>query len=137
MGLVYAEITLKNAGDVTNVKRGTIKEQEVRQMTLTAMVDTGAITLVINEATYEKLGLATKDYRRSTLADGSKQKCRITEPVEVWWKNRRTSCEAIVLPNSDKVLLGAIPLEGMDLMVNPVEQALVGIHGDEPICVIM
>jgi hypothetical protein len=56
--------------------------------------------------------------------------------VEVHWKNRSTSCEAIVLPNSDEVLLGAIPLEGMDLMVNPVEQVLVGVHGDEPLCLV-
>jgi clan AA aspartic protease len=100
------------------------------------MVDTGAITLVIDEATNEKLGLATKAYRHSTLADGSRRRCKLTEPVEVHWKDRSTSCEAIVLPNSNDVLLGAIPLEGMDLMVNPVEQALVGIHGDEPLCLI-
>jgi clan AA aspartic protease len=136
MGIVRTKITLKNAGDVINVDRGIIQEQAIRQTTVNAMVDTGAITLVIDEATYKKLGLTTKASRWTTLADGSKQACKLTEPVEVHWQNRSTSCEAIVLPNSDEVLLGAIPLEGMDLMVNPVEQVLVGVHGDEPLCLV-
>jgi hypothetical protein len=37
----------------------------------------------------------------------------------------------VVIPESEEVLLGAIPLEDMDLRVNPVKQALEGIHGDE------
>jgi clan AA aspartic protease len=113
MGIVRTEIMLKNACDVGKARDGFIQEQKIRQTTVTAMVDTGAITLVIDEATYEKLGLTTKSNRWSTLADGSKQSCKLTEPVEVHWKNRSTSCEAIVLPNFDEALLGAIPLEGM------------------------
>ena len=38
---------------------------------------------------------------------------------------------ATVVPGSEKVLLGAIPLEGMDLTVNPKTQEVMGIHGDE------
>jgi len=38
---------------------------------------------------------------------------------------------ALVVPGAEKVLLGVIPLEGLDLMVNPVTQELVGAHGDE------
>jgi hypothetical protein len=40
------------------------------------------------------------------------------------------------MPGSGEVLLGAIPLEGMDLMVDPVNQTLAGIHGDEVVCVV-
>jgi len=57
MGLVYEEITLKNNYDVTNFKHGLIKESEIRQITVQALVDTGASTLVINEEIREKLGL--------------------------------------------------------------------------------
>jgi len=60
MGLVHAEITLRNVGDVTSVNRGYIKEPEIRQTTVTAMVDTGAATLVINEALRRQLGLAVE-----------------------------------------------------------------------------
>jgi hypothetical protein len=52
------------------------------------------------------------------------------EPVKVCWKNRSMTCEAVILPDADEVLLGAIPLEGMDLMVDPIAEKVVGRHGD-------
>ena len=57
--------------------------------------------------------------------------CKVTEPVEILWKKRRTSSEAMVIPGANAVLLGAIALEGMDLMVDPVNHKLVGVHGEE------
>ncbi|MDR1625671.1 MAG: retropepsin-like domain-containing protein, partial [Spirochaetia bacterium] len=57
MGTVYAEITVKNTGDGIKARDGIIPEQEVRGTTLRALVDTGAGTLVINEAVRQKLGL--------------------------------------------------------------------------------
>jgi hypothetical protein len=67
MGTVYAEITLKNGDDVSDARRGRIKEQEVRQASVMAMVDTGAGTLVIDETTCQQLGLGIKGLRRSRL----------------------------------------------------------------------
>jgi hypothetical protein len=55
----------------------------------------------------------------------------VTEPVRIYWKDRRTTCEAVVLPGEKDVLLGAYPLEGMDLMVHPKRQEVVGAHGDK------
>jgi clan AA aspartic protease len=130
MGLVHAEITLRNAGDVTNVRRGYIKEPEIRQLNITAMVDTGAATLVINEAVRQQLGLVMESTYAAELADGSAQTYGLTEAVQVQWKNRKVACQAIVVPNANDVLLGAIPLEAMDLIINPSKQELVGAHGD-------
>jgi predicted aspartyl protease len=56
MGFVYADITLKNASDVVNSENGLISEQKVHQTTVKALVDTGAITLVINETARKALG---------------------------------------------------------------------------------
>jgi len=131
MGLVHAEIILKNAGDVINVRRGYIKEDEIRQTTVTAMVDTGAATLVINEAIRLQLGLALEDTYEAELADGSAQTYGLTESVQIQWKNRKAACQAVVVPNSNDVLLGAIPLEAMDLIINPSKQELIGAHGDK------
>ena len=130
MGLVHAEITLRNAGDVTNVRRGYIKEPEIRQLNITAMVDTGAATLVINEAVRQQLGLVMESTYIAELADGPAQTYGLTEAVQVQWKNRKVACQAIVVPNANDVLLGAIPLEAMDLIINPSKQELVGAHGD-------
>ena len=130
MGLVHAEIILRNAGDVTNVRRGYIKEPEIRQANVTAMVDTGAATLVINEDIRRQLGLVVESTYKAELADGSVQTYALTESVQIQWKNRDAICRAIVVPNASEVLLGAIPLEAMDLIINPSKQELVGAHGD-------
>jgi hypothetical protein len=67
----------------------------------------------------------------TTLAGGVKVPSRITEFVEIRWKNRKAACEAVVLPGEDEILLGAYPLEGMDLMVHPQRQEVTGAHGDK------
>jgi clan AA aspartic protease len=131
MGQTYTEITLKNARDKGNAREGIIKESEVREVRVEAMADTGAITLVITEDVRRALGLHIVAERNGTFANGAKASCGETEPVEVVWKDRETSCQAMVVPGAAKILLGAIPLEGLDLMVNPVTQELVGAHGDQ------
>ncbi|MDR0760934.1 MAG: retroviral-like aspartic protease family protein [Treponema sp.] len=100
MGTVYAEITLKNATDANNAQRGIIPEKEVRRTFVRALVDTGAGTLIINEAVRRQLGLEIRGLRSAELADGAKQIYRVTEPVEIQWKDRDTTCRALVLPDA-------------------------------------
>ena len=129
MSVVSTEITLKNELDVCNVKLGNIKENEIRQMTVQAIVDTGAWTIIINDEIRKKLGLLDKGLGEATLADGQKEEYPMAGPVEIWWKNRRFTCDALVLPTAPDILLGAFPLEAMDLTINPLRE-LVGVHGD-------
>ena len=131
MSIVYTEITLKNSLDVGNAALGFIPEQEIRQMTVQALVDTGAWTLVINEATRDKLGLRILGTEPGKLADGTRELYNLAGPEEVRWKDRRTTCEALVLPHAEDILLGAIPLEAMDLIINPRKEEIVGAHGDQ------
>ena len=115
--------------DVGDAMRGLIEEDKIRQMTVQSIVDTGAWTMVINEETRDKLGLLNRGYGEATLADGKEEVVPMAGPVEVWWKNRRFTGDALVLPNAKDILLGAIPLEEMDLTINP-KRELVGVHGD-------
>ncbi|MDR0732134.1 MAG: retroviral-like aspartic protease family protein [Treponema sp.] len=132
MGIVYADLILKNAVDVNNVWRGYITSEKIRQVKVRAMIDTGAGTLVIGEGLRRKLGLSIKGLRGLTLADGEHVTGRITEPVEIHWNERFSTFNALVLPGDhEEVLLGAIPLEDMDLIVDPKNQKLIGAHGDE------
>ncbi len=133
MGTVFTEITLKNGTDLVLVQNGHITEQNVRSVTVNALVDTGALTLVINEKICRELGLSIVGTRTAFLAGGIETPCNITETVHIYWKNRDAACRAWVLPGEEHILLGAIPLEEMDLAVDPVNQKLFGIHGDEPI----
>ena len=130
MGNVYAEITIKNSGDLARVQYGYISDSDVRSATVTALVDTGATSIIIPEDLREKLGLSTVETRIANLAGGARIECKFTEPVWIHWKDRKVVCSAIVLPQG-KVLLGAIPLEFMDLVVDTKRQELIPAHGEE------
>ena len=131
MGLVHTEIILKNAIDVAKAQEGLINKHEIRCTTVQALVDTGAWTLVINEAVRKKLGLEATRTAPGILADGTQGVYKLAGPLEVSWKDRNTNCDALVLPAAEDVLLGAIPLEAMDLTINPRTEEVVGIHGDQ------
>ena len=129
MGNVFAEITVKNVKDMGLAQDGHITENNVRSVTLTAIVDTGAASLVINEEIFKQLGLSVVKTRNINLAGGGKTECKVTDPVHIQWKDRFAVVNAVVLPGG-KTLLGVIPLEFMDLMVDPINRELVGVHGD-------
>ena len=136
MGEVRTEITLVNIRDTIKAQEGLIPESEIKRLTVNAVVDTGAWTLVINEAIREKLGLRVKETLDTTLAGGGKVPSQVTERVEIRWKDRDSSCKAVVLPGEADVLLGALPLEEMDLMVHPKTREVVGAHGDTILSVV-
>jgi predicted aspartyl protease len=136
MGEVTEKITLINSRDIGVSLGGYIPEAEIRQLTADAVVDTGAMSLVIGEETCKQLGLVIVEEKAATLAGGLRQSCKVTEPVTIRWKERYTTSHAIVLANQnpggkEEILLGVIPLEDMDLIVNPVECCLEGAHGDD------
>jgi hypothetical protein len=91
----------------------------------------GMVYADISEAVQKKLGLRIGRLRQVSLANNTKEICKVAGPVEVCWKDRSMTCQPCVLPGMEEILLGAIPLEDMDLIVNPAKQELVGAHGDE------
>jgi len=130
MSIIRTQITIKNAGDIAAAERGYITDAQIRTLTVEALADTGAWTLVIDEDTCQKLGLKLRGPEPGVLADGSSIVYQITEGVEVHWKDRYTVCPALVVPGADEILFGALPMEGMDLMVHPRKEEVVGAHGD-------
>ena len=130
MGIVHAEITMINTSDLTKVREGLIRKDEVRSKTVTAVVDSGAMSLCIPEQICQDLGLSIDGEKPIRVANGQRVICKLTEPVKVCWKDRFTSLPAVVIPGAEIILLGVIPLEDLDLMVNPVSRELVGAHGD-------
>lgn len=131
MGLVYAEIELINGGDLEMARRNIIGEEEVKRMTVSALVDTGSYMLCINENIQEQLQLPVVEKRKAQLANGEIVQCDVVAPVELRFKNRATTCRAMVLPGNNEVLLGAIPLEDMDVLIHPLRQELI-VNPDHP-----
>lgn len=107
MGITHAMLKLANP----------IKP-ELSPIDAVALADTGALHLCIPPHIAIQLDLQEKEKREVTLADGSKKTVSYVGPVEIHFSNRRCFVGAMVL--GDEVLLGAIPMEDMDLIVRPL-----------------
>ncbi len=125
MGLIYADIELINADDVAFAKRHIIGDEEVKRMHVNLLVDTGAYNLCINEDIQAQLELPFVEKRKGQLANGSIEEYDMVGPVVVKFKNRQTVCNALVLQGGNEPLLGAIPLEDMDVLIHPLRQELI------------
>ncbi len=131
MGVVYAEIELINGGDLEMVRRKLMDQDEIKRMWISALVDTGSIMLCINENIQEQLQLPVVDKRKAQMANYDVVECDVVAPVELRFKNRSTTCRAMVLPGNSEILLGAIPLEDMDVLIHPQRQELI-VNPDHP-----
>ncbi len=131
MGLIYAELELINAGDIELARRHYIGEEEIKRMKVTALVDTGAYMLCINETVEQQLELPLLEMRKGVNANGEVREYKVVGPIELKFKNRRTLCHAMVLSGDNEILLGAIPLEDMDVIIHPLRQELI-VNPDHP-----
>jgi clan AA aspartic protease len=111
MGLVHTSITLKNS-----------RQPELRPVEVKALVDTGALHLCIPEHIAIQLRLDRLYEREVTTADGSKRLCPYVGPLEVRFGDRACFTGALVL--GDEVLLGAVPMEDMDLVISPAVRSV-------------
>jgi len=125
MGLLYADIKLINGEDMVLAKRHIIGEEEVKEMTINMLVDSGAYMLAINETIQEQLKFPVMEKRKAQMANGSIEEYDVVGPVEVRFKNRQSTCRAMVLPGDNEPLLGSIPMEDMDVLIHPQRQELI------------
>lgn len=128
MGMVRANIQLLNGDDVSDARRGRIGEDEIRQLEINMLVDTGAAMLALNEEIREVLGLPIIDIRPSQMADGLWLELPVIGPVKTVFEGRFSTCNALVLPGDSEPLLGAIPMEEMDVWINPTRNQLAFAH---------
>ena len=125
MGLVYADIELINGFDLELARRHMIGEEEVKRMPINILVDKGSYMLAINESIHEQLQFPVVEKRKAQLANGHIVECDVVSSVELRFKNRQTTCRAMILPGDAEPLLGAIPLEDMDVLIHPLRQELI------------
>jgi clan AA aspartic protease len=124
MGLVHAEIEIINGDDLSLTRRNLMDKDEVRRMTVSMLVDSGAYNLCINEVIQEQMEFPIVEKRKAQMANGSIEEFDVVGNVEVRFKNRATTCRAMVLPGDSEPLFGAIPMEDMDLIIHPLRQEL-------------
>ena len=124
MGLVYAEIDLISVDDMVLQRRGYLDKDKIKQVKVKALVDSGAYMLSINETVRAQLDLPFIEKQFGTLADETLIEVDIVGPVEIRFENRSTTVRAVVLPGDAEILLGAIPMEDMDVLIDPKQQKL-------------
>jgi clan AA aspartic protease len=133
MGEVRVRVRLTNAVDEALARRGTLTLAEVRTHETDALVDTGAVRMVLPPEVAARLGLGIRGQRTAEYADGRTAAVDITEPLVVEIDGRDTLEEALVL--GDEVLIGQTVLEKLDLFVDSRRRRLVPnpAHPDQPI----
>ena len=111
MGLVNGNLSLRNP-----------RLPDLEPVDVTALVDSGSTHLCIPEHIQLQLQLDPIDNKEVTLADGSKKLVPYVGPIELRFKNRVGFVGALVM--GDQVLLGAIPMEDMDLVIIPSSRTI-------------
>jgi len=111
MGLVSGSVLLRNP-----------RLPELGAVEVDALADTGALHLCIPEQVRARLQLEAIAEKDVTLADGSVRQVPYVGPIEIRFKNRAGFAGALVM--GDQVLIGAIPMEDMDLVVVPRTRTL-------------
>jgi clan AA aspartic protease len=106
MGLTHAKLILMNP-----------RKPELQPVEVEALADSGAVHLCIPPHVRIQLQLEETMTKEITLKDGRKLVVPYVGPVELRFKNRVGYAGALVL--GDEVLLGAIPMEDMDLVIIP------------------
>jgi clan AA aspartic protease len=130
---VVVKARIENLHDQYNVEQGLLKPEEIRAVEVTeAVVDTAASTLFLPKRLVAQLGLRFMRNQHARTSAG-----RITLPmygvVRLTIEDREWSGDVIEVPDDRPVLIGQVPLGGLDLVVDPVNQRLIGnpAHGGE------
>ena len=109
MGITYADIGIENLF-------------QKRRLGVKALVDSGSVFLTVPEHLAVQLGFDTAEVstREVILADGSHKAVPMIGPLRVHFADRYCDLSALVM--GDEPLLGAVPMEMMDLVLSPSTQ---------------
>ncbi len=133
MGRVLTEATIENLEDLWAAKRGLLPPQEVRRIVVPdALVDTGATLLSLPGRLIAQLGLAQTGTKRITSSTGGGE-AGMYEAVRLTIHGRTCTMDVMEVPDDVPVLIGQLPLEHLDLVVDLRSRSLIGnpAHGGE------
>ena len=133
MGRVTAEATVENVRDSWDAEQGRIEASDVRRVTLSeALVDTGATFLSLPKKVIKELGLLRTGEKRVTTSAGTRI-AGLYGPVTLTIMGRSCTMDVVEVPNSVPALIGQLPLEALDFVIDPIQRKLIGnpAHGGE------
>jgi predicted aspartyl protease len=125
MGRVTTAAKIENLQDEWAAKRGLIKSTEVRCVEVPdALVDTGAMRLALPTGIIQRLGLSMSGERPSLTANGIRV-AKQYDPVRLTIMGRDCIIDVVEVPDVVPVLIGQVPLELLDFVVDPSRQTLI------------
>jgi clan AA aspartic protease len=124
MGKVMEKIKLTNSYDEDKVQSGYWQPEQVRSLEIDALVDTGATMLMLPADVVDRLGLKERGHRKVRYANGEEDTIPWVGGVRVTILGRDMIADALVEPAGTTALIGQIPLEELDLIVDPKSRAL-------------
>lgn len=126
MGKVVVPVLLENLEDLFRANSGEISKSQVRSIAVPdALVDTGAVMLSVPKHLIAQLGL--EPFRNRTVRTvGGIVQTTIYRAVQLSVQGREVTCDVAEIPDDCPVLIGQIPLEGLDFVVDPIGQRLIG-----------
>lgn len=133
MGRVTTEAVVENLRDLWEAEVGQRQPAEVRRLVVPdALVDTGASSLSLPKSMIQQLGLHLTSKRRVRTAAGAKEVHQYSA-VKLTIQGRDATIDVIEIPEDCPVLIGQVPLELMDFVVDPKNQKIIGnpAHGGD------
>lgn len=130
MGEIVVNIGLENPVDRINANRGISSEEAVRRTRVDAIVDTGAVALVLPQNVVERLGV---EAFRTVVADERKDERPVAGPFTIEVCDRSMTTDCIVGPPFSQPLIGQIILEMLDLIPDPTNRTLAPRMPDYPL----
>ncbi len=124
MGRFSVEVELANPFDVRMAATGQMSPANVRRCSMRGVVDTGAARLVLPEKAAADLGLEDVGETRVRYADGRVAQRRMAGPVQLSYLGRRGTFTALIEPERESALIGAIVMEDLDLIADCTSQTL-------------
>ncbi len=134
MGKVLVTVTIENLMDLYEVTQGRRKPEEVRRVEIAdALVDTGATYLSLPQRFVQQLGLQRYRTRRARTSGGELKDFDMYGVVRLTIQERDCNVELAAISDDCPALIGQVPLEMLDFVVDPLGQRLVGnpAHGGE------
>ncbi len=124
MGEIKARIELENFGDRYMFLRKKMREKDIRKYTMDAIVDTGAVMLMLPQDIVEALGLEILRTVVVTYADERKDERDVAGTVTIKIGKRFMNTDCIVGPPASEALIGQVILEELDLIPDCQKQTL-------------
>jgi len=129
------KLKLTNFSDVMGFREGRLSEDQIRSIEIDALVDSGAVDLVIPEDAADLIGAGLIGLRPVRFADGRVSELRFVGGFLAEILGRDYVASAYVTPRGTRALIGQIPLEALDLVVNPRNREVIPnpLHPDAPL----